>query len=262
MKETVTIIKIGGQILDSELKLALFLEQFVQLPGKKVLVHGGGKLATTLAEKMGIQQQMVDGRRITDSETLRIVTMVYAGYINKNLVASLNAQGCSSIGLCGADGSLITAHKRQHPTIDFGWVGDIDSVNDQLLSSFLLQGLTPVIAPITADITGQLLNTNADTVAASLATALSANYSVQLVYAFERSGVLRNLEDADSVIPHIHFAMYQQLLQEKIIADGMIPKLENAFATLAGGAHKIMIGNALQLSDLLQGHAGTTLTYE
>ena len=262
MKETVTIIKIGGQILDNELKLALFLEQFVQLPGKKILVHGGGKLATTLAEKMGVQQQMVDGRRITDSETLRIVTMVYAGYINKNLVASLNAQGCSSIGLCGADGSLITAHKRQHPTIDFGWVGDIDSVNDQLVSSFLLLGVTPVIAPITADIAGQLLNTNADTVAASLATALSANYSVQLVYAFERSGVLRNLEDADSVIPHIHFAMYQQLLQEKIIADGMIPKLENAFATLAGGAQKIMIGNALQLSDLLQGHAGTTLTYE
>jgi acetylglutamate kinase len=167
-----------------------------------------------------------------------------------------------SIGLCGADGSLITAHKRQHTTIDFGWVGDIDSVNEPLLSSLLFQGLTPVIAPITADTTGQLLNTNADTVAASLATALSANYSVQLVYAFERSGVLRDLQDDDSAIPHIHFTMYQQLLQEKIIADGMIPKLENAFATLAGGAQKIMIGNALQLSDLLQGLSGTTLTYE
>ncbi len=262
MQEAVTIIKIGGQILDNESQLALFLEQFVQLPGKKILVHGGGKLATTLAEKMGIQQQMVEGRRITDSETLRIVTMVYAGFINKNLVAFLNAQGCLSIGLCGADGSLISAHKRQHPAIDFGWVGDIDSVNEPLLSSLLLQGVTPVIAPITADKSGQLLNTNADTIAASLATALSVNFSVQLVYAFERSGVLSDLQDADSVIPHIHFAMYQQLLQKKIIADGMIPKLENAFATLAGGAQKIMIGNALQLSDLMQGLSGTTLTYE
>jgi acetylglutamate kinase len=262
MQETVTIIKIGGQILDNESQLTLFLEQFVQLPGKKVMVHGGGKLATTLAEKMGIQQQMVEGRRITDSETLRIVTMVYAGFINKNLVASLNAQGCLSIGLCGADGFLITAHKRQHPSIDFGWVGDIDSVNEPLLSSLLLQGVTPVIAPITADISGQLLNTNADTIAAALATALSVNFSVQLVYAFERNGVLRDLQDADSVIPHIHFAMYRQLLQEKIIADGMIPKLENSFATLAGGVQKIMIGNALQLSDLLRGLSGTTLTYE
>jgi acetylglutamate kinase len=262
MQETLTIIKIGGQVLDSESKLALFLAQFVELPGKKILVHGGGKLATTLAEKMGVQQQMVEGRRITDSETLRIVTMVYAGYINKNLVALLNAQGCSSIGLCGADASLITAHKRQHPSIDFGWVGDIDSVNEQFVSNLLSQGLTPVIAPITADTSGQLLNTNADTIAASLATALCEKYSVQLVYAFERSGVMRNLQDANSVIPHIHFALYQQLLQEKIIANGMIPKLENAFATLTKGVKKVMIGDALRLSDMLQGVAGTTLTHE
>lgn len=262
MQETITVIKIGGQILDHAENLSLFRDQFVALPGKKILVHGGGKLATSLADKLGIQQQMINGRRVTDSETLKIVTMVYAGLINKQLVAYFNSRGCISLGVCGADANLIIAHKRQHPTIEYGWVGDIDAVNEQQLSSWLASGITPVVAPITADASGQLLNTNADTIAATLATALSNQYRVQLVYAFEREGVLRDINDSDSVIPLIQPDLYKQLLEQNIIADGMIPKLENAMDTLSKGVQKVVIGNALRLSDLVAGTAGTTLTYE
>ncbi|NDA61433.1 MAG: acetylglutamate kinase [Chitinophagia bacterium] len=262
MPETITIVKIGGQILDHEKNLSGFCEQFIALPGKKILVHGGGKLATSLADRLGIQQQMINGRRVTDTETLKIVAMVYAGLINKQLVASLNSKGCISLGVCGADAQLITSHKRQHPTIEYGWVGDIDAVNQQLLISWLTSGITPVVAPITADAAGQLLNTNADTIAAALATALSTHYRVQLVYAFEREGVLRDLGNPDSVIPLILPADYRELLAQNIIADGMIPKLENAMDTLSKGVHKVVIGNALRLSDLVSGTAGTTLTYE
>lgn len=262
MQETITLVKIGGQILDHEENLSRFRDQFIALSGKKILVHGGGKLATALADKLGIQQQMMNGRRVTDSETLKIVTMVYAGLINKQLVAYFNSRGCMSLGVCGADAKLITAHKRQHPTIDYGWVGDIDTVNHQQLISWLDSGITPVVAPITADAAGQLLNTNADTIAAALAAALSINYRVQLVYAFEREGVLRDLDNPDSVIPLIQPAIYRELLAQNIISDGMIPKLENAMDTLSKGVQKVVIGNALRLSDLVAGTAGTTLTYE
>lgn len=262
MQETITIVKIGGQILDHAENLSHFRDQFVALSGKKILVHGGGKLATALADKLGIQQQMINGRRVTDNETLKIVTMVYAGLINKQLVAAFNSRGCISLGVCGADAQIIQAHKRQHPTIEYGWVGDIDAVNRQQLISWLESGLTPVVAPITADASGQLLNTNADTIAAALATALSNNYRVQLVYAFEREGVLRDLGNPDSVIPLIQPAIYRELLAQNIIADGMIPKLENAMDTLSKGVQKVVIGNALRLSDLVAGTAGTTLTYE
>ena len=193
----------------------------------------------------------LNGRRITDAATLKIVTMVYAGYINKNLVASLNAKGATSIGLTGADGQLIRAHQRKHPTIDYGWVGDIDAVNDSLLQTLLSNRLLPVIAPITCDTSGQLLNTNADTIAATLA-----------VYAFEHGGVLRDIHDASSVIHAINKQLYQQLLADQVISGGMLPKLENAFQTLSKGVEKVIIGDATQITQLLTGNAGTTLTHD
>ncbi|MFN9854545.1 MAG: acetylglutamate kinase [Bacteroidota bacterium] len=262
MKEKLTIIKIGGMIIDHPQRLDSFLDQVAALPGKKVLIHGGGKLATDLAQQMGVAQKMVDGRRITDTATLKIVTMVYAGYINKNLVASLNARGCNAVGISGADGKLIQAHIRKHSTIDFGWVGDIDTVDVDLLTTLLASRFLPIIAPITSDTNGQLLNTNADTIAAALAVALSRLFEVQLVYAFEHPGVLRHLEDPDSVIPQMNDALYQQLLKEQVITGGMMPKLQNAFNTLTQGVEKVIIGDAVQLYDLLSGKAGTTLIHE
>lgn len=262
MKEKLIITKIGGAIIDEPRLLDTFLDQFAAIPGNKILVHGGGKLATEMAKQLGIEQQMVNGRRITDAATLKIVTMVYAGYINKNLVASLNAKGATSIGLTGADGQLIRAHQRKHPTIDYGWVGDIDAVNDSLLQTLLSNRLLPVIAPLTCDTSGQLLNTNADTIAATLAACLAENYQVELVYAFEHGGVLRDIHDASSVIHAINKQLYQQLLADQIISGGMLPKLENAFQTLSKGVEKVIIGDATQITQLLTGNAGTTLTHD
>ena len=201
--DTLYVIKIGGNIIDNEEKLASFLKDFATVKGKKILVHGGGKLATRLAETMNIPQQMVEGRRITDADTLKIVTMVYAGYINKNIVAQLQAEGVNSLGLSGADGNVIQAHKRSHPTIDYGFAGDIDNVNTALLQSLLDQDVALVMAPITHDKKGQLLNTNADTIAQELAKALSSLYRVHLIYSFEKSGVLSNAEDESSLIRQI-----------------------------------------------------------
>src|ERR1044071_567581 len=193
--ESLYIIKIGGNIIDDEGKLSSFLKEFASLQGKKILVHGGGKLATKLAEQLQIPQQLIDGRRITDAETLKIVTMVYAGFINKNIVAQLQASGCNAIGLSGADGNVIEAHKRNHPTIDYGFAGDVDAINVQLLKSLLNQSIAVVVAPITHDKKGQLLNTNADTIAQELAKGLSKAFNVHLIYSFEKSGVLLNAED-------------------------------------------------------------------
>jgi acetylglutamate kinase len=262
MKEKLTIIKIGGMIIDHPQRLHQLLDQLAALAGKKVLIHGGGKLATELAEQMGVEQKMVDGRRITDTATLKIVTMVYAGFINKNLVASLNARGCAAVGVSGVDGKLIQAHIRKHSTIDFGWVGDIDTVNIDLVTSLLSGQYLPVIAPITSDTSGQLLNTNADTIAAAIAVAMSRLFEVELVYAFEHSGVLRHLQDPDSVIPQINSSLYQQLLEEQVITGGMMPKLQNAFNTLSQGVEKVIIGDAVQLTDLLSGKVGTTIIHE
>ena len=262
MKDKLIIIKIGGAIIDHPQRLNTFLDQLAALPDKKILIHGGGKIATDLAMQLGIEQKMVDGRRITDTDTLRIVTMVYAGLINKNLVAALNTRGVTAIGLTGADARLIQAHKRIHPTIDYGWVGDVEEVNSNFLHRLLSDQLLPVIAPITSDNKGQLLNTNADTIAASLAIALSSDYQVELVYAFEQAGVMRNIQDSNSVIPSIHAKYYRQLLDENIISGGMLPKLENAFNTLSKGVGKVIIGDATQLQELLAGKAGTTLSHE
>jgi acetylglutamate kinase len=257
-----SIIKIGGNIIDDEVKLAAFLDVFAAVKGKKILVHGGGKLATKVAEGLDIRQQMVEGRRITDSDTLRVVTMVYAGTINKNIVAQLQARHCDAMGLSGADGNAILAHKRVHATIDFGYAGDVDSVNTSLLTSLLLLDKTLVFSPITHDGKGQLLNTNADTIAQELARGLSATFDISLVYSFEKSGVLLDAEDDATVISRIGPAYYQELKDRKMIFAGMIPKLDNAFAALRSGVGKVIIGRAEELPQLLAGQAGTTIVHE
>ncbi|MDP9230745.1 MAG: acetylglutamate kinase, partial [Bacteroidota bacterium] len=225
-KETLYIIKIGGNVIDDEKKLSDFLKEFSKLNVHKILVHGGGKLATKIAEQLGIPQQMPDGRRITDAETLKIITMVYAGYINKNIVAQLQANGCNALGLTGADGNTIQAHKRNHPSIDYGFAGDVDGINADLLQTLLSQNITVVFAPVTHNKKGQLLNTNADTIAQELAKGLSKLYDVTLIYSFEKSGVLLNTDDDTSVIDSLTHSNYVKLKSEQKIFTGMIPKLD------------------------------------
>lgn len=260
--EQVTVIKIGGNIIDDEQALLHFLQAFAATGGKKVLIHGGGKLATRLAEKMEVPQQMIDGRRITDAETLKIVTMVYAGYINKNIVAQLQAAGINALGLCGADGNLVLAHKRIGTAHDYGFVGDIDAVNTALLQQLLEAGNTVVTAPITHDGKGQLLNTNADTMAQAIAQALANTYAVNLVYSFEKAGVLRDANDDATVIGTLNPATYDQLKKEGAIFAGMIPKLDNAFTALSKGVCRVIIGNALHLPQLIEGTSGTSIVHE
>lgn len=262
------IIKIGGNVIDDETKLFSFLKSFAEIDEKKILVHGGGKLATRLAEQLKIPQQVVEGRRITDAETLKIVTMVYAGYINKNIVAALQANHCNAIGLSGADGDSILAHKRQHPLMDYGFVGDVDAINAVLINNLLKENITPVFAPITHNQQGQLLNTNADTIAQELARGLSGYYDVTLIYTFEKAGVLLDINDENSVIPVITPSYYKELKSplaggggSKIFA-GMIPKLDNAFAALQSGVKKVIVGKAEDLSGLIEGTSGTTITNE
>lgn len=256
------VIKIGGNIIDHEKKLSSFLKSFATIEGNKILVHGGGKLATKMAEQMNIPQQVIDGRRITDTETLKIVTMVYAGYINKNIVAKLQMNNCNAIGLCGADGDAILAHKRKHPVMDYGFVGDVDAINTDLISSLLEKNLTPVFAPITHDQQGQLLNTNADTIAQELAKGMSHSFKVTLIYSFEKAGVLLDANDDKTVIPVINPDSYKKLKAEEKIFAGMIPKLDNAFAALASGVEKVIIGKAENLQDILAGTSGTTIQHD
>lgn len=255
------VVKIGGNIIDDEAKLSSFLQSFALLEGKKILVHGGGKLATRIAEAMGIQQQMVDGRRITDAETLKIVTMVYAGFINKNIVAQLQSFNCNATGLSGADGNVIKAHKRS-AAIDYGFVGDIDEVNIELLHTLLQINEALVLAPITHDGNGQLLNTNADTIAQEVAKAMSKLFDVDLIYSFEKAGVLLDVNDDASVVPLINPVKYEQLKAQGKIFAGMLPKLDNAFAAVFSGVHKVMIGKAEELHELVQGKKGTTIINE
>ena len=264
MVQLINIVKIGGNVIDDEKSLNAFIKIFAAIQGKKILVHGGGKLATKLAEKLGIQQQMIDGRRITDEETLKIVTMVYAGYINKNIVARLQANACNAIGICGADANLVPATKRNHPTIDYGFAGDVNSSQLGLGSWQVLldNGLVPVVAPITHDTKGGLLNTNADTIAQELAKALSAQYEVNLVYSFEKYGVLLDVNDEATVISKLNPTYYSQLKKEEKIFAGMIPKLDNAFAALHAGVKKVIIGKAEALEGLIAGSSGTSITNE
>ena len=263
------VVKIGGNIIDDEAKLSAFLASFANLAGRKILIHGGGKLATKLAAALNIPQQMVEGRRITDAETLKIVTMVYAGLINKNIVAQLQANGCNANGLSGADGNVILAHKRMakaaafgETSVDYGFAGDVDAVNAGFLQHLLQQNIVPVLSPITHDGKGQLLNTNADTIAQETAKALSKMYPVHLIYSFEKKGVLLNVDDENSVVPRINHAGYGELKNKGLVFAGMIPKLDNAFSALERGVKKVTIGKAEDLAALVNGESGTTLVYE
>lgn len=257
---TLYVIKIGGNIVDNPTVLNQCLEQFANLPGKAILVHGGGKLATQLANDLGVKQNMVEGRRITDADTLRIATMVYAGNINKNIVASLQSLGKNAIGLSGVDGNLIQAHKRANSSIDYGYVGDVDKVNIEFIDQLLQNNLSIVVAPITHDGKGQLLNTNADTIAQSIATAMSSKYCVHLIYGFEKEGVLLDLNNPGSVIKQINRPRFQSLKAENIIFEGMLPKIENAYLALDNGVQSVIIGKAEKMNELINGTAGTTIT--
>ena len=257
--EKISIIKIGGNILDNEVHLASFLNAYAAVEGKKILIHGGGKLATKMAADLNIPQQMVDGRRITDAATLKIVTMVYAGYINKNIVAALQSKNINALGICGADANVIRAHKRMHANIDYGFVGDIDAVDTEKIIQLLEAGLSLVVAPITHDGAGQLLNTNADTMAQAIATAISAVYEVSLVYSFEKKGVLSDIYNNDSVISVINLENYATLKASGQVNEGMIPKLDNAFKALQNGVNRVIIGDALDIKKLIAGEAGTTI---
>jgi acetylglutamate kinase len=248
MKQTLTIVKIGGNVIDDAEESARFLAAFAALPGYKLLVHGGGKLATDLADKMGLPTQMINGRRITDKPTLDIAIMVYAGLVNKTIVAALQAQGCNALGLSGADGGCILAKKRPVLDIDYGFVGDIEKVNASRFIEFTLQGLIPVVAPLTYSADGTLLNTNADTMASAVAVALSDAFDVTLLYCFEKNGVLSDPSQDQSVIPFISQPDYVQLKQDGTISKGMIPKMDNAFDALRKGVSKVRICHARDLS--------------
>lgn len=261
------IIKIGGNIIDDENKLSAFLKTFASITGHKILVHGGGKMATRVAEAMGIKQEMIEGRRITGAETLKVVTMVYAGYINKNIVAQLQATGCNAIGLSGADGNVIRSHKRVAGSLSgagelYGFAGDVDEVNAILIQQLIEQNVSLVFCPITHDKNGLLLNTNADTIAQEIAKAMSSLYNVSLIYCFEKAGVLMDASDDNSVIPSINARLFVQLKEKNVIADGMIPKLQNAFAALDAGVQHICIGQADNLRQLITQQSGTSILHE
>ena len=248
-KKPLTLIKIGGNIIDNPTELSQFLSDFSKIEGYKILVHGGGKSATKMAESIGLAPQMIDGRRITDAAMLDVVVMIYAGQINKNIVAQLQAKNTNAMGFSGADGNLIQSDKRNHPTIDYGFVGDVKKVKTQLLETLLSTGIVPVFCAITHDGKGQLLNTNADTIASELAIALSEVFDVTLNYCFEKPGVLYDAEDDSSVIENINQELYSKLKAEKAIHSGMIPKLDNCFNSLSKGVQKIKIGHHRMLQD-------------
>ena len=242
-KPSLSIIKIGGNIIDNPTDLSQFLADFSIIEGNKILVHGGGKSATKMAQSIGLTPKMIDGRRITDKAMLDVVVMIYAGEINKNIVAQLQANNTNAMGFSGADGNLIQSTKRNHPTIDYGFVGDINEVNTPLLETLINSGIVPVFCAITHDKKGQLLNTNADTIASELAIAASEFFEVTLNYCFEKAGVLTDVEDENSVIDHIDSALYSKLKEEGAIHSGMIPKLDNCFNSLSKGVQKIKIGH-------------------
>lgn len=268
MKEKLNIIKVGGGVVENAASLASLLSQFARMEGRKVLVHGGGRLATSMATRLGIESRMVGGRRITDEEMLRVVTMVYGGLVNKSIVAGLQAKGVKAIGLTGADGDVIRSHRRPlkrvkmddgtEQMVDFGFVGDVDKVDAQLLASLIEGGNVPVVAPLTHDGEGHILNTNADTIASSVACALAEHYDVTLTFCFEKAGVLRDADDDSSVIPLITEEQAAVLIEEGIISGGMIPKIENAFQAIHQGVKQVIITH----SENIDGTKGTTIKGE
>lgn len=247
--KTLKVIKIGGNIIDSEDALQAFLKDFSRIDEPKLLVHGGGKLATKLANQMQVEVKMIDGRRITDAETLDIITMIYAGKINKNIVAELQANNCNAIGFSGADGNTIVSDKRPVKTIDYGFVGDVRQVNTKTLELLLENDTTPVFCAITHDKNGQLLNTNADTIASELAIALSKIFNTELYYCFEKNGVLKNVNDDYSVIESITSKNVQQLIDNQIISEGMLPKINNCMHAVNHNVQKVCIGKPEMLFD-------------
>ena len=254
MKEKLTVVKVGGDIVEEEAQLNQLLKDFSAIPGKKVLVHGGGRRATQVAKQLGIETQMVNGRRITDAQMLQVVTMVYGGLVNKNLVARLQANGVNALGLTGADANVIQAHKRPvKDGIDYGYVGDVDKASGDTLHHLIEAGITPVMAPLTHDMQGNILNTNADTIASETAKALAPFYDVTLIFSFEKRGVLSNPDDDDSVIPTITRDDFQRLKADGTVAGGMLPKLENAFNAIAAGVKAVNI----TLATAIDGKHGT-----
>ena len=252
---SLTLIKVGGKIVEEASSLQRLLTDFAAISGHKLLVHGGGRSATRIAEQLGIESRMVDGRRITDAETLRVVTMVYGGLVNKNIVAGLQARGVNALGLTGADMDVIRSVKRPVKDIDYGYVGDVARVDARLLGDLIARGVVPVMAPLTHDGAGNLLNTNADTIASETARALAARFDVTLVYCFEKKGVLRDPDDEDSVIPSLNRRSFEALTADGTIAGGMIPKIENALAAIEAGVKRVIITRA----DAIDGHSGTLI---
>ena len=240
-KEKLTVIKVGGKIVEEEATLNQLLADFSAIEGYKVLVHGGGRSATKLASQLGIESQMVNGRRITDAETLKVVTMVYGGLVNKNIVAGLQAKGVNAMGLTGADMNVIRSVKRPVKDVDYGFVGDVEKVNAELLGNLIRQGVVPVMAPLTHDGQGSMLNTNADTIAGETAKALAELFDVTLVFCFEKKGVLSDENDDDSVIPVIIPELFKEYVEKGIIQGGMIPKLENSFSAIEAGVSQVVI---------------------
>ena len=256
MKEKLTVIKVGGGIVEEEATLNQLLADFSAIEGYKVLVHGGGRSATKLAAQLGIESKMVNGRRITDAETLKVVTMVYGGLVNKNIVAGLQAKGVNAMGLTGADMNVIRSVKRPVKDVDYGFVGDVEKVNADLLGNLIRQGVVPVMAPLTHDGQGSMLNTNADTIAGETAKALAELFDVTLVFCFEKKGVLRDADDDDSVIPVITPELFKEYVEKGIIQGGMIPKLENSFSAIDAGVSQVVITLA---SAIHQAGSGTLI---
>lgn len=245
--QTLKIIKIGGNIIDDEQALSNFIKEFSKIKEPKILVHGGGKLATKLANQMDVEVKMTNGRRITDANTLDIITMVYAGKINKNIVAKLQANQCNAVGFSGADGNTIVSEKRPVKDIDYGFVGDVLKVNTDILEVLLNNQATPIFCAITHDENGQLFNTNADTIASELAIAFAKKFKTELYYCFEKNGVLKNVDDDDSVIENINSENYKTLISNGIIADGMLPKLNNCFHAIENNVKKVCVGKSEML---------------
>ena len=257
MKQKLTIVKVGGAVVEDELQLSQLLKDFSAIEGRKVLVHGGGRKATKMAERLGIETKMVEGRRITDANMLEVVTMVYGGLVNKNLVAKLQANGVNALGLTGADADAIRSHKRPLKNgVDYGFVGDVDKANGEMLGRLIEAGITPVMAPLTHDGEGHILNTNADTIASETAKALANLYDVTLIFSFEKKGVLRNPDDDDSVIATINHADFEHYKADGTISGGMLPKIENALSAVDAGVSKVII----TLATAIDGKHGTTIT--
>lgn len=256
MKEKLTIVKVGGAVVEDEQQLAQLLRDFSAIPGRKVLVHGGGRRATKVAERLGIETHMVGGRRITDADMLEVVTMVYGGLVNKQVVARLQATGVNALGLTGADADVIRSHKRPlKDGIDYGFVGDVDVADGAMLSRLIEAGIVPVMAPLTHNGEGCLLNTNADTIASETAKALAEFYDVTLIFSFEKKGVLRNPDDDESVIPTITRSDFERYRSDGTISGGMLPKIENALSAVEAGVSRVII----TLATAIDGQHGTII---